>query len=47
VSAAARTGPRVPLGDGPGLLRDGTRCDAFALQPGVEIGVGNAEKPRS
>jgi hypothetical protein len=30
------------LGDVPGLLRDGTRCDAFALQPGVEIGVGHA-----
>jgi len=28
------------LGDTPGLLRDGARCDAFSLEPGVEIGVG-------
>src|SRR6185369_10193455 len=24
------------LGDTPGLLRDGARCDAFSLEPGVE-----------
>jgi hypothetical protein len=24
-----------------GLLQDGARCDAFALEPGVEIGVGD------
>lgn len=30
------------LGDTPGLRRDGARCNAFLLQPGVEIGVGNA-----
>lgn len=30
------------LGDTPGLLQDGARCDAFLLQPGVEIGVGGA-----
>jgi Inner membrane component of T3SS, cytoplasmic domain len=30
------------LGNTPGLLQDGARCDAFSLQPGVEIGVGGA-----
>jgi hypothetical protein len=29
------------LGDTPGLWRDGARCDAFSLEPGVEIGVGS------
>ena len=29
------------LGDTPGLWRDDLRCDAFSLQPGVEIGVGS------
>jgi len=28
------------LGDTPGLMRDGAHCHAFALEPGVEIGVG-------
>jgi hypothetical protein len=28
------------LDDEHGLLRDGARCDAFALEPGVEIGFG-------
>lgn len=30
------------LGDTPGLLRDGVQCDAFSLQPGVEIGLDGA-----
>jgi hypothetical protein len=29
------------LGDTPGLLRDGAHCHAFALEPGVELGVGS------
>jgi hypothetical protein len=29
------------LGRDLGLLQDGARCDAFALEPGVEIGVGS------
>ena len=31
-----------PVVDLRGLLRDGARCDAFAFEPGVEIGVGSA-----
>lgn len=28
------------LGDTPGLWRDGARCHAFALEPGLELGIG-------